>query len=210
MKFHVIYNSWKKNERKNSRISFLYTNRISYFFGTIDNSEFRSFSNIFLCVASLRLESSNWKAAILPDRRRGRRLNSGRNLRYDFAVIAVRNRTTELRSAFVSDNYKSHLITFPRLCFAAIFIGFVIAPALIRDRFNHILTVPRSVRDYYVHVRRSTVMLEARYVFCCTRRRIIRRDDLRIAQKMSDDRNDLQNLSLLHYWCMIFTYCHLV
>jgi len=168
----------------------------------------RSFvvSPIFFCVSQV----CAWKVAILSDRRRSRRLNSGRNLRYDFAVIAVRNRTTELRSAFVSDNYKSHLITFPRLCFAAIFIGFVIAPALIRDRFNHILTVPRSVRDYYVHVRGGTVMLEARYVFCCTRRRIIRRDDLRIAQKKSDDRNDLQNLSLLHYWCIIFKYCQLV
>jgi len=58
MKFHVVYNSCMKE--KNSRISFLYTNRISYFFGTIDNSKFRSFSNIFLCVASLRLESSNF------------------------------------------------------------------------------------------------------------------------------------------------------
>lgn len=129
---------------------YLYANRINYtiFSGTINNSELCNFPDIFSRVACSR--RGTWEAAISADRRRGRRLNSGRNLRYDFAVIARSNRTTELRSAFMPDNYKSHLITFPRLCFAAIFIGPAIAPALIRDRFNHILTVPRSVRDYYV------------------------------------------------------------
>lgn len=63
---------------------------------------------------------------------------------YGFAVMAVRTGCNSVLH-LPPDNYKSYLIAFPRLCFAAIFIDAAIAPALIRNRFNHILTVPGNV-----------------------------------------------------------------
>lgn len=129
--------------------------RISYtifFLGTIDNSEFCNFSSIFLHVAKFVPGYSAGSNLAESSPRQAIKFRKESPLR--FCGNSRPNRTTEL--FVLPDNYKSHLITFPRFCFAAIFIGPAIAPALIRDRFNHILTVPRSVRDYHVHVRGAT------------------------------------------------------